>query len=77
MIFYQKPRLTLNKTVKKQKVFDNLTMAPIDKELIDESLLSRKEKNWINDYHKRVFHNLKGGMNNTELFDLKIACSAI
>ena len=65
------------KTVKKQKVFDNLTMAPIDKELIDESLLNRKEKNWINDYHKRVFHNLKGDMNNTELFELKIACSAI
>ena len=62
---------------KKQKVFDNLTMAPIDKELINESLLSRKEKNWINDYHKKVFHNLKGGMNNKELFDLKIACSAI
>ena len=30
-------------------------MAPIDKELINESLLSRKEKNWINDYHKKSF----------------------
>ena len=35
--------------------FENLTMAPIDKELIDKALLNEKEKKWLNDYHSRVF----------------------
>ena len=34
-------------------------MAPIEKELIDINLLNNKEKKWINDYHKKVFKNLK------------------
>ncbi len=65
------------KKIKKRKVFENLTMAPIDKELLDNDLLNYKEKSWINNYHKLVFNNLKGSMNNKELLDLKNACSAI
>ncbi len=65
------------KKFKKQKVFENLTMAPIDKELIDKNLLDNDEKNWINSYHKTVFNNLKKDMKGIELYDLKSACSAI
>jgi Xaa-Pro aminopeptidase len=66
--------------VKKNKnniYFDNLTMAPIDKDLIDKSILNRNEINWINHYHEKVFVNLKKFMNKVEIFDLKQACSAI
>ena len=52
-------------------------MAPIEKELIDINLLNTKEKNWINNYHKKVFKNLKSRMYRDDLIELKKACSAI
>ncbi len=66
--------------VKKNKnkiQFDNLTFAPIDKSLIDQSILKHYEKNWINEYHKIVFNKLKRFMRKEEILDLKSACSAI
>ena len=62
---------------KQTKNFVNLTMAPIDKDLIDLNILDGKEKNWINNYHKMVFQNLKKFMNKVEILDLQKACSAI
>ena len=52
-------------------------MAPIDKDLIIEDMLSNHEKKWLNNYHKKVFDNLKGAMNKNEIIELKKACSAI
>ena len=52
-------------------------MAPIDKNLIDHSILNKSEKNWLNKYHKQVFHNLKKFMNKIEILELRQACSAI
>ena len=52
-------------------------MVPIDKELININLLNKIEKIWLNQYHKKVFNNLKGSMNSSEMEDLKKACSAI
>ena len=66
--------------VKKNKYklfFDNLTMAPIDKSLIEGSILNSKEKNWLNNYHKEVFKNLKNFMSMSEKKELKKACSTI
>ena len=57
--------------------FENLTMAPIDKSLIDKKILKRDEINWLNDYHRKVFVNLKKFMNRAELSDLNQACSKI
>ena len=54
-----------------------MTLAPIDKELIDMSILNKKEKKWLNNYHKKVFNSLKDKMNNDEILELKKACSAI
>ena len=66
--------------VKKEKnrnFFENLTMVPIDKDLIDVSLLDNNERKWINKYHEKVFNNLKYAMNTTEILELRKACSAI
>lgn len=38
--------------------FDSLTVVPFDRNLIDRSLLSDHEINWINDYHARVRRTL-------------------
>ncbi len=65
------------KRSKKQNFFENLTLAPIDKELIEESILNKKEKNWLNSYHQTVYKNLRETMNKTEIKELKKACSAI
>ncbi len=65
------------KKEKKRKYFENLTMVPIDKDLIDSNFLNNNEKNWLNSYHKHVFNKLKKAMNKTQLLELKKACSAI
>ena len=57
--------------------FDNLTMVPIDKELIDIKILKKSEIIWLNDYHKKVFNNLKDFMSKGEILKLKEYCSAI
>ena len=62
---------------KKGYSFDNLTMAPIDKSLIDKKILKRNEISWLNNYHKTVFNNLKKFMSLSELSELKIACSKV
>ena len=63
--------------LKKKLFFKDLTMVPIDKSLIDFSILDKMEKKWINNYHKKVFLNLKKFMNKSEVLELKEACSAI
>ena len=65
------------KKEKNKKHFENLTMAPIDKDLIEQDLLNKNEKRWLNSYHKQVFDSLKNAMNRTEILELKKACSAI
>ena len=61
----------------KKNNFDNLTMAPIDKNLMDIKILNLREKKWINNYHKKVHDNLKKYMNKKEILELKKACSVI
>ncbi len=66
--------------VKKNKkgcMFDNLTMTPIDKSLINKNILNKSEIDWVNNYHKDVLKNLKRFMSKSELPDLNKACSQI
>ena len=65
------------KELRKKMRFENLTMAPIDKDLIVQKILSKNEKKWLNNYHKDVFENLKDAMNKVERIELQKACSAI
>ena len=61
----------------KGNVFENLTMVPIEKDLIIPERLNKDEINWLNDYHKTVYANLVKSMNKVEALKLKKACSAI
>ena len=57
--------------------FDNLTYAPIDKDLILKNLLNKKEIFWLNQYHRKVYKKIKKYMNKDELILLKKSCSNI
>ncbi|MBI9065094.1 MAG: aminopeptidase P family protein [Marinilabiliaceae bacterium] len=51
--------------------FETLTLCPIDLNAIDATLLSTKEKEWLNNYHQEVFKVLEGGLNAAETAWLK------
>ena len=57
--------------------FEELTLVPIDKTLIEKKILTPFEKDWLNSYHQRVFEHLKIFMNKFELLQLEQACSNI
>src|ERR1700742_3529517 len=44
---------------KPMNAFETLTLAPIDRRLIDASMLGRDELAWLNDYHARVRHEVR------------------
>ena len=57
--------------------FENLTYVPIDKDLIINKILSKKERFWLNQYHQKVYKKLKKYMTKNELTLLKNSCSNI
>jgi len=69
--------LLVVKKDKKNLKFENLTLVPIDKSLINKKILEKKGVNWLNAYHMEVFNKLKKFMNKLELIELKKACSKI
>lgn len=46
--------------------FENLTLFPIDKRVIDATLLSTSEKEWLNEYHQNVFNKLSSLLSKEE-----------
>ena len=60
-----------------QNKFEELTMVPIEKDLINKKMLNKNEINWINKYHSRVRKNLFKFMSFQEKIDLTKACSPI
>ena len=56
---------------KKKMSFENLTMAPIEKDLILKEKLDKNEKEWLNNYHKIVYRKLIKSMNKIEALELK------
>ena len=69
----------LVRVAKKRRGFSfvNLTMVPIDKSLINKSIMKKNEIDWLNNYHLNVFKKIKRFMNKSELSELKLACSKI
>lgn len=57
--------------------FDTVTLVPIDKRLIDVSLLNDDEIRWLNDYHKRVEREIGPYLDAAEKKWLKEACSPL
>ena len=54
--------------IKSKVFFENLTMVPIDKELINFNLLNKKEKNYLLNYNLRIYSNLEKYLNYKEKF---------
>ena len=52
--------------------FENLTLCPIDIDLIEKDLLNNKELDWLNTYHENVYAKLNVYLNHKEKKWLKI-----
>ena len=46
--------------------FENLTMAPIEKDLINFNLLNKSEKNYLFKYHLNVYSKISKYLNQKE-----------
>jgi Xaa-Pro aminopeptidase len=46
---------------------ENIIMVPYCRKLIDESLLTKREKNWLNEYHADVHAKTKDYFRENEL----------
>jgi Xaa-Pro aminopeptidase len=54
--------------------FETLTLAPIDRQLIDSALLTAEERAWLNDYHARVHTGIAPHLSPADAKWLKSAC---
>ena len=61
----------------KNSRFEELTLAPIEKDLINKKILKQSEINWLNNYHYRVKRSLFKYMSLKEKIELSNACSPI
>ena len=57
--------------------FEELTMVPIEKNMINKKILKKDEVKWIDNYHKKVKKNLFRFMSPSEKKDLAKSCSPI
>jgi len=57
--------------------FEDLTLFPIDKTLIDKKLLTVQEINWLNNYHQKVLTGLSPLVAGADLKWLEGACSKL
>ena len=55
--------LVFVKKIKKKIIFENLTLAPIEKELTNYNLLNSKEKNYLFQYHLNVYSKISKYLN--------------
>ena len=58
-------------------IAEKISKNTIEKSLICKEKLNRSEIDWLNNYHLRVFNNLKKFMSKTEVNHLKNLCSRI
>ena len=58
--------LVFIKKYKKKLRFENLTLAPIERDLINFKLLNKKEKKYLNEYHKKIYFILSSHLNKNE-----------
>jgi len=58
--------LVFIKKIKSKLIFENLTMAPIDTDLINFKMLNKIEKNYLFKYHFDVYNNISPFLNKNE-----------
>jgi Xaa-Pro aminopeptidase len=57
--------------------FETLTLAPIDRRLIDPGLLAPAELDWLNAYHRWVEGEIGGALDGADRDWLRAACAPI
>jgi Xaa-Pro aminopeptidase len=57
--------------------FETLTYAPIDQRLIDETLMTRSEIQWLDHYHAEVVRKLQSKVSETTRSWLETACAPL
>ena len=50
---------------KKLLGFENLTYVPFDTRLLDMSIITKTEKDWINNYHQKVLKKIGPHLNDS------------
>ncbi len=58
--------LVFIRKIKSKLIFENLTMAPIDTDLINFKMLNKMEKNYLFKYHFDVYNNISTFLNKNE-----------
>ena len=62
---------------RKMMGFETLTLAPIDRDLIDTALLTREELQWLDAYHARVFKEVGSQMSGDAKVWMKRVCASL
>lgn len=57
--------------------FETLTLAPMDRRLVDTALLSKEEIDWLDSYHARVYREIAPSLNSEEKKWLKAATAPL
>ena len=57
--------------------FETLTLAPIDRSLVDTSIMSPTQLAWLNDYHERVWQTLSPLLSESDALWLREATTAL
>ncbi len=57
--------------------FETLTLAPIDRTLIIPDMLSARERDWLNDYHLRVYEDLASSLDPEDRAWMEEACRPV
>ena len=52
--------------IKSNLIFKNLTLAPIDLDMINFKMLNNKERNYLFNYHLEVYSKISKYLNNSE-----------
>jgi Xaa-Pro aminopeptidase len=77
-LIYVKPATPLNGADDREMLeFETLTLAPIDRAMIDLSLLEDVERDWLNAYHATVLKTLSDRVSADALVWLKTACAPL
>ncbi len=59
------------------KMFENLTLVPFESSMIINSMLTKIERNWINNYHEEIYEKIHKFLNDAEKNFLKKCCLKI